>query len=89
MWTSLVVKNPSAMRKTWVQPLGWEDPPGGGHGSPLQYCGLENPMGCKGHEVAKSRTRLSDGARLTASLYHTEQTVKTQSAAQGITLNTR
>ena len=21
-----LVKNPSAMQKTWVQPLGWEDP---------------------------------------------------------------
>ena len=28
-WASLVaqtVKNPSAMRETWVQSLGWEDP---------------------------------------------------------------
>ena len=28
-WTSLVpqlVKNPAAMRETWVQSLGWEDP---------------------------------------------------------------
>ena len=28
-WASLVaqlVKNPSLMRETWVQPLGWEDP---------------------------------------------------------------
>ena len=28
-WASLVaqmVKNPPAMRETWVQPLGWEDP---------------------------------------------------------------
>ena len=24
--------------------LGWEDPPGGKHGSPLQYSCLENPM---------------------------------------------
>jgi len=27
---------------------------------PLQYCGLENPMDCIVHGVAKSRTRLSD-----------------------------
>ena len=39
-------------------------PPGGGHGNPLQYSCLENPMD-KGawraavHEVAKSGTRLS------------------------------
>ena len=29
MWASLVawmVKNPPAMRETWVQPLGWEHP---------------------------------------------------------------
>ena len=29
MWASLVaqmVKNPPAMRETWVQSLGWEDP---------------------------------------------------------------
>ena len=29
IWTSLVaqtVKNPPAMRETWVQSLGWEDP---------------------------------------------------------------
>ena len=28
-WAALVaqmVKNPTAMRETWVQPLGWEDP---------------------------------------------------------------
>ena len=40
----LVVKNPPAMHKTWVQSLGREDSPGGGHGNPLQYSCLENPM---------------------------------------------
>ena len=30
---SQLVKNPPAMRKTWVQCLGWEDPPGGEHGN--------------------------------------------------------
>ena len=39
--------------------------PGGGHGNPLQYSCLENPMDRGGwwatvHGVAKSRTRLSD-----------------------------
>ena len=34
--------------------------PGGGHGNPLQYSGLENYMDCIVHGVAKSRTRLSD-----------------------------
>ena len=27
-----------------VRSLGWEDSPGGGHGNPLQYSCLENPM---------------------------------------------
>ena len=35
-------------------------PPGGGHGDPLQYSGLENPMDCIVHWVARSQTRLSD-----------------------------
>ena len=30
--------------KDLVSSLGWEDPPGGKHGSPLQYSCLENPM---------------------------------------------
>ena len=71
-WASLVVqlvKNPPAMRETWVQSLGWEDPlekgssffpkKGGGNGYPLQYSGLENSMDCIVHGVAKSRTQLS------------------------------
>lgn len=39
------VKNPPAVQKTqemWVQFLGGED--SGGHGNPLQYSCLENPM---------------------------------------------
>ena len=34
--------------------------PGEGKGYPLQYSGLENSMDCIVHEVAKSRTRLSN-----------------------------
>ena len=34
--------------------------PGEGNGYPLQYSGLENPMDCTIHGVAKSQTRLSD-----------------------------
>ena len=34
--------------------------PGEGKDYPLQYFGLENSMDCLVHEVAKSRTRLSD-----------------------------
>ena len=63
-WASLVaqlVKNPPAMQETWVQSLGWEDPPGEGDGNPLQYSGLENPMDreiwqATAHGVAKSQT---------------------------------
>ena len=39
-----LVKNPPAMRETWVQFLGWEDPPGEGKGCSLQCSGLENSM---------------------------------------------
>ena len=59
-WASLVaqmIKNLSAMWKTWVLSLGWEDPL---EGYPLQYPGLENSMDCIVRGVAKSRTRLSD-----------------------------
>ena len=34
--------------------------PGEGKGYPLQYSGLENCMDCVVHEVARSRTRLSN-----------------------------
>ena len=34
--------------------------PGEGNGYPLQYSGLENPMECMVHGVAKSWTQLSD-----------------------------
>ena len=34
--------------------------PGEGNGYPLPYSGLENPMVCIAHAVAKSQTRLSD-----------------------------
>ena len=41
-----VVKNPPASAgDTQVRSQGREDPPGGGHGNPLQYSCLENPMG--------------------------------------------
>ena len=38
-----MVKNPPAMRETWVQSLGQEDP-GEGNGHPPQYSCLENSM---------------------------------------------
>ena len=71
-WASLVaqmVKNLPAMLETRVQSLGWEDlgstfglgrSPGEGKVYPLQYSGLEKPMGSMVHGVAQSRTRLSD-----------------------------
>ena len=34
--------------------------PGEGKGCPLQYSGLENPMGCVVHGVTKSQKRLSN-----------------------------
>ena len=39
-----LVKNPPAMRETWVQSLGREDPLEKEKSYPLQYCGLENSM---------------------------------------------
>ena len=44
-WASLVaqtVKNPPAREKTWVRPLGWEDPLE--KDIALQYSCLEKPM---------------------------------------------
>ena len=55
-----LVKNPPAMRVTWVRSLGWERSPGEEKDYPLQYSGLENSMDCSVHGVAKSQTRLSD-----------------------------
>ena len=59
-----MVKNLPAMEETQVQSLGLKDR-GGGHGNPLQYSCLENPMDrgawrATVHWAAKSQTRLSD-----------------------------
>ena len=56
-WASLgaqLVKNTPAMRETWVQSLGWEDP--------LEKGRLPTPVFWPGefHGVAKSRTRLNN-----------------------------
>ena len=40
-----MVRNSPAMQKILVWSLDREDPPGGGHGNPLQYTCLENPHG--------------------------------------------
>ena len=61
-WASLVaqlVKNLPAVRETWAQSLGWEDPLEKG-GDPLQDPGLENSMDCVVHGVTKSQRRLSN-----------------------------
>ena len=60
-----VVKNPPANAGDEVLILGLGRFPGGGHGNPLQYSCLENPMDREAwwamvHGVTKSRTRLSD-----------------------------
>ena len=49
------------MWETWVQSLGWEESPGGGHGNPLQCSCLENPVDrgawwATVHGVAESHT---------------------------------
>ena len=54
----------------WVQSLDHEDSPGGGHGNPLQYSCLENPMDRGAwkttvHTVAKSQRRLKRLSRHT------------------------
>ena len=61
------VKNTPAVQETqekWVWSLGWEDSPGGGNGSPLQYSCLENPMDKETWQAtvhgSQSRTQLSD-----------------------------
>ena len=70
LWTEdpcglvLVVKNPPANAGD-IRDSGWSsglgESPGGGHGNPLQYSCLENPMDrgawqASIHRVAKSRT---------------------------------
>jgi len=68
-----VVKNPPAnagdVRNVGSIP-GLEKFPGGGHGNPLQYSCLENPVDRGAwpgvvHGVTKSRIRLSDGTTTT------------------------
>ena len=54
-------------QETWVQPLSWEDPLGGGNDNPLQYSCLENLIGRRAwlaavDGVTKSQTRLSTRA---------------------------
>ena len=64
-----MVKNPPAMQETWVQSLGWEDSPGGGHGNPLKYFCLENPRGLYSPRGPKSQTRLIEEAQHSSNEY--------------------
>ena len=54
-----LIESPPAMQETWIWSLAWEDPlekETVSHSS----SGLEDSMDCVVHEVAKSRTGLSD-----------------------------
>ena len=47
-----LIKNPPAVRETWVRPLGWEDPLEKGKLPtpvfwPGEFHGLYSPWGCK------------------------------------------
>ena len=46
-----LVKNPPAMRETWIRSLGWEDPQKGKANTPVfwpgEFHGLYSPWGCK------------------------------------------
>ena len=59
-WTSLVaqlVKNPPAMRETWVRSLGWDDPLEKGKATHSSILAWTIPWT---HGVTKSQTQLSD-----------------------------
>ena len=60
-WASLVaqlVKNPPAMKETWVQSLGWEDPLEKGKATHSSILDWRIPWTI--HGLTKSQTRLSD-----------------------------
>ena len=63
-----MVKNPSAMQESWVQPLGWEDPLEDGMATHSSILAWRIPMDrgawwSADHGVTKSRTQLSDQAQ--------------------------
>ena len=68
IWAPLVaqlVKNPPAMRETWVQSLGWEDPLDKGMATHPGILGLENSTDrgawqATVHGLTKSWTQPSD-----------------------------
>ena len=62
LWISLVaqlVKNLPATWETWVQSLGWKDPPGEGKDYPLQYSGISLMLSSLIHEVGMRVCMLS------------------------------
>ena len=80
-------------RRLWrcrlVSWISRKTPPGEGHGIPLQYSGLENPMGrgawwATVHGVAESRTQLK---QLSTAHTHTYPTQKNTCQERGPRLN--
>ena len=67
-----LVKNPPAMKETWVWFLDWEDSPVERKGYSFQYSGLQNSMDCIVHGVAKRWTQLSN-FRFHFQLFHSAQ----------------
>ena len=63
MFTSLVsqlVKNLPAMRESWVQSLGWDDPLEKGKSTHVSILAWRIPWTIQSMGVAKSQIRLSD-----------------------------
>ena len=63
-----MVKNPPAMRETWVQSLGWEDPLEEGMATHSSILAWRIPMDRGAwraaiHGIAKNWTRLSDSGQ--------------------------
>ena len=54
------MKNPPAIRETWVRSLSWEDPLEKGKAAHSSISGLETSMDGIVYRVTKSQTRLSD-----------------------------
>ena len=55
-----LVKNPPAMRETWVPSLGWEDPPEKGKAIRSSILAWRIPWTLIVHGATKSQTGLSD-----------------------------
>ena len=73
-WASLVaqtVKNPPAMRETWIWSLGWEDPPEKGKATHSTILAWRIPWTTV-YGVTKSCTRLSNWTEWSYSLYESE-----------------